>query len=645
MFRWLVRLHFLLLVSVTLGQDGEFVPAQIAKRVLFSSAQSRVDYFDYETIQLTPEALSSASGSNPNVVTSYDFASTQTGLNANSSTPKCKFMPGDAEWPSQSQWQDFNVSLGGALVQGVPSAAVCYQDWPQYDEAKCAEVTELWSDPEWQANDPTGLNFPLFEGVTCVPPAFARPNATCTMGGKPAYIVNVTNAVNFARNQNLRLNIKNTGHDFIGKSTGAGALSIWTHFLRDIQYLGNGFVDVAGRSGSAFKVGAGVTVGELYQAANDTGLQVTGGIARTVGVAGGYIAGGGNGPLISKYGMAADQVVSLEVVLPSGQFVSVDEENHPDLFFALRGGGGSTWGIMTSVVIRAYPKTHITKSTWSFGAGIPLDTFWAGAEALFDQFPKWPKTGVYSYWSFSCSNDTGCVFSMAPQLAPDMDADEVLSLSQPLFDRLEELDISVDNLTIVEFNDYLSAFDDSWPESTNTAGIWAFHTGSRLFPESNWEDPETVAAQMAIFRHTAENSGSFFGYNVQPASNPLVNQTNAVDPAWRNTCLFLMSAAFWSQNTTAPEIAAANQELVERLQPWREIAPNGGAYLNEADANEPNWQRTFWGDNYDFLYGLKQKYDPTGVLYAHSAVGSENWYITDQLDYYPTQNGRLCRVS
>jgi hypothetical protein len=76
------------------------------------------------------------------------------------------------------------------------------------------------------------------------------------------------------------LNIKNTGHDFIGKSTGAGALSIWTHFLRDIQYLGDAFVDVAGRSGSAFKVGAGVTVGELYQAANDTGLQVTGGIAR-----------------------------------------------------------------------------------------------------------------------------------------------------------------------------------------------------------------------------------------------------------------------------------------------------------------------------------------------------------------------------
>ncbi|KAI0174399.1 hypothetical protein BJ166DRAFT_561931 [Pestalotiopsis sp. NC0098] len=585
-------------------------------------------------------------GTVANATDVYGFWGAGDERSTNTSSPKCKFMPGDAEWPSNSQWQDFNSSLGGALIQGFPTAAVCYPDWPQYDEARCAEVTQLWTDPEWQANDPTGLNFPLFEGVTCVPPAFARPNATCSMGGKPAYIVIVTSvaqiqlALNFARNQNIRLNIKNTGHDFVGKSTGAGALSIWTHFLRDIQYLGDSFVDTSGRNGSAFKVGAGVTVGELYNAADANNVQVTGGIARTVGVA----AGGGNGPLISKYGMAADQVVSLEVVLPSGEFVSVDENNYPDLFFALRGGGGSTWGIVTSVVIRAYPKTRITKLTYNFGSGVPLDTFWAGAEALFAQFPKWPKAGMYSYWSFSCSNSTGCVFSMAPQLAPDLGVDEVLTLSQPLFGRLEELDIPVDNLTAVEFGSYLAAFDDSWPESTNTAGIWSFHTGSRLFPESNWDDPETVAAQMAIFRHTAETSGSFFGYTVQPAVNPGVNQTNAVDPAWRDTCLFLMSAAFWSQDTTPAQIAAANEELVERLQPWREIAPTGGAYMNEADANEPNWQRTFWGENYGYLYGLKQKYDPTGVLYAHEAVGSEDWYITDQLDFYPTQNGRLCRV-
>lgn len=78
----------------------------------------------------------------------------------------------------------------------------------------------------------------------------------------------------------MRLNIKNTGHDFVGKSTGAGALSIWTHFLRDIQYLGDSFVDTSGRNGSAFKVGAGVTVGELYNAADANDVQVTGGIAR-----------------------------------------------------------------------------------------------------------------------------------------------------------------------------------------------------------------------------------------------------------------------------------------------------------------------------------------------------------------------------
>jgi hypothetical protein len=367
-------------------------------------------------------------------------------------------------------------------------------------------------------------------------------------------------------------------------------------------------------------------------------------LLQTIGVAGGYTSGGGNGPFISKYGMAADQVISLEVVLPSGHFVSVDEKNYPDLFFALRGGGGSTWGIVTSLVIRAWPKTRISRLTYSFGSNVSNDTFWTGIDALFNQFPIWPKAGLYSYWSISCSNSTGCLFSMAPQFAPGLSLDETKALSAPLFDRLDSLGIPIINLTATDFDSYPKAFEDTWPESTNQAGGWSFHTGSRLFPASNWEDTDKLTAQMAIVRQTVEASGFLLGYNVQPASNPALNQTNAIIPAWRDTCLFLLSSATWGQQATPVQIAASNKELVQRLQPWREIAPNSGAYMNEADINEPNLQETFYGDNYGYLYSLKQKYDPSGVLYAATAVGAEDWYITDQLDYYPTQNGRLCPV-
>lgn len=101
----------------------------------------------------------------------------------------------------------------------------------------------------------------------------------------PSYIVNVTNvaqiqlAVNFARNSNLRLSIKNQGHDFNAKNVGAGSLSVWTKHLNDIEYLGPEF-SLGSFSGPALKIGAGVQMLQVYEYADSIGLDVVGGIAR-----------------------------------------------------------------------------------------------------------------------------------------------------------------------------------------------------------------------------------------------------------------------------------------------------------------------------------------------------------------------------
>lgn len=64
---------------------------------------------------------------------------------------KCKLMPGDESWPTDTDWEHLSRLLGkGSLIKGVPAAAVCYPDWPQYNESKCAEVTAGWTDPAWQ---------------------------------------------------------------------------------------------------------------------------------------------------------------------------------------------------------------------------------------------------------------------------------------------------------------------------------------------------------------------------------------------------------------------------------------------------------------------------------------------------------------
>lgn len=130
------------------------------------------------------------------------------------------------------------------------------------------------------AADPASIMWPLFEGRSCLPTG-SNITSSCTIGGYSSYAVNVSNvaqvqlAVNFARNANLRLVVKNTGHDFNGKSTGAGGLGVWTHNLKDLEYI----EDYNGSSyqGPAVKMGAGVQAFEIYQRGEELGFTAVGG--------------------------------------------------------------------------------------------------------------------------------------------------------------------------------------------------------------------------------------------------------------------------------------------------------------------------------------------------------------------------------
>ncbi len=131
-------------------------------------------------------------------------------------------------------------------------------------------------------DDPASASFPLFEGRTCV--LVNAPGGNCTVGGYPAYVVNVTTvaqiqlAVNFARNANLRLVIKNKGHDYNAKSTGGGGLSVFTNHLRDVRFIPS--YSQGGYEGPAFKVGVGAEVGTLYEYADTLNLSVVGGLGK-----------------------------------------------------------------------------------------------------------------------------------------------------------------------------------------------------------------------------------------------------------------------------------------------------------------------------------------------------------------------------
>lgn len=555
-------------------------------------------------------------------------------------------MPGDFLYPPDFVWKVFNLLVGGSLIETVPLASPCYTNWNNYDAGKCSFINANWANNSFiHADDPTSVMWPLYQGLTCMPTT--TPSDTCQLGAYPSYAIEVRSvyqiqlAINFARNANLRLVVKNTGHDFNGKSSGAGALSLWTHKMKDIQF----FPDYRSGcyNGPAFKLGAGVQAFEMYEAAEKYGVTAVGGEGKTVGVMGGYLAGGGHSPLSSIYGMAADHVLSMEVVTPDGRFVTASEKSNRDLFWALRGGGGSTFGVVTSVVLKVYPKMRVSVATWSFttSANVSTEAFWGGVRAYYDEFVRFTDKGTYSYFQLVGTGPGSFVFSMAPFVAPGMTKTDLEALLKPMFTKLSALGIAVTPV----YNEY-SSFKPAWEKHfpLESVGTATLKTASRLFPKANWLDAAKADATFNVLRETVEGGTVMLGFNI---AAPLKsgNPDNAVNPAWRNTVMHAIAGSIWAPGSSTEVITTATKKLTyEVMQKWRDVSPGAGAYMSEADIMEPNFQQAFYGDKYDRLYQLKQHYDPFGVFYAPTGVGSEDWTVEDQVEGLPTQNGRLCRL-
>ncbi len=165
------------------------------------------------------------------------------------------------------------------------------------------------------------------------------------MGTYVRYAVNassikhVQTAIAFARRHNIRFVIRNTGHNFMGKSTGYGSLSISTHHVTGME-IKNYTSDFY--TGPAAKAMAGTQVGDLYDFTHAAGYVAIGGGCATVGWAGGYTSGGGHSALTSRIGLAADQTLEFEVILADGSFVTASRTENKDLWWALSGGGPVT---------------------------------------------------------------------------------------------------------------------------------------------------------------------------------------------------------------------------------------------------------------------------------------------------------------
>ena len=162
--------------------------------------------------------------------------------------------------------------------------------------------------------------------------------------------------VKFAADRNISLTIKATGHDFQGRSTSKDKLTLWIHYMKNVTYVDDW--TASGCDGyeptKAIQVLGGDQWVDVYKIADANNVVVVGGNAQSVGAAGGYVQGGGHSALSPAYGLSVDNVLEVDVVIANGTKLTANNCTNKDLFWAVRGGGGGSFGVVTRMVHKAH---------------------------------------------------------------------------------------------------------------------------------------------------------------------------------------------------------------------------------------------------------------------------------------------------
>ncbi|KAK7961132.1 FAD binding domain-containing protein [Apiospora saccharicola] len=560
---------------------------------------------------------------------------------------RCKCFPGDACWPSAADWSGLNATVGGRLIKTVPLGAPCHD--PGYSQKVCKNLQSQWQAERVHMESSSSIMAPFFANQSCDP---LQPRSRhCELGNYVRYAVNATSAEDvqatmaFAQRRNLRFVVRNTGHDYLGRSTGAGALAIWTHHLKSIEFL------LSGRQ-AAVKLGAGVQGYEIMKAARDRGLVVVGGECPTVGIAGGYTQGGGHSALSTNFGLSADNVLSWDVVAADGKLRTASKTENPDLYWALSGGGGGTFGVVVSMTVKAFPDAVVSGATLSFyTTNNTRDDLYAGVQAFHEALPAMVGAGLMVNYYFTTE-----FFQIFPLTAYDKRQDEVRDILEPFESTLESLGV---NYTVAysQSKTYYAHFDKYFgPLPLGNIKVGIAQYAGRLIPRA------AASTISTTWRFVVEQGVTWIGVGTDVSS---FGGSNSVHPAWRDALVSATLTLPWSFESPWSDMVALQDKMTNVVMPAVEAAtPGGGSdydpahlpsccllallslmlkmpfthtliiVVNEGDWRQPNFQQTFWGTNYPRLLVIKKKYDPDNFFYVTKGVGSEAWVVA--------KDGRMC---
>lgn len=481
-------------------------------------------------------------------------------------------------------------------------------------------------------NSSSSVMAPFFANRSCDP--FTARDSQCILGTYVQYAVDVASAdhvikaLEFAQRKNIRAVIRNTGHDYNGKSTGAGSLGIWMHHLKDIE-----IIDWTSDryQGKAMRMGAGVQGFEAYDAAHEQNLAMVGGECPTVGLAGGYTQGGGHSMLGSKYGLGADQVLEWEVIDGKGNHLIATREQNTDLFWALSGGGGGTYGVALSMTVKIYPDLPTSGFNLTFTSdGISQDTYWSLIGAWHQLLPTIVDEGITGLEAFDNKS-----FTIVDVVGHGISTAKLNSLVSPFLATLNSHNITYNSTTSLSPSYHSHFFNVLQKASIFPVTVSVAQYGGRLIPRSTVENNNS--ALTSAYRDVVRNGGSLTAVIINVSSTVAGDVYNSVNPAWRTNLLDTVVTTPWNFSAPWEEMVQNANLMTETLIPILQgVSEGSGVYVNEADFQDPDWKRNYCGENYERLLEVKERYDPEHVFYALTGVGSDFWV--------EKEDGRLCKA-
>lgn len=345
------------------------------------------------------------------------------------------------------------------------------------------------------------------------------------------------------------------------------------------------------------------------------------------------------------YGLGADRVVEFDVVTPDGVRRTANACQHTDLFRALRGGGvGAAFGIVLTATHRLEPRMPVAVAalTLPAAADLGVDTARAWVELQARESLRWGREG----WGGHVAGAYLTHVNPLPAMANLSDAGAAAASMRTA----TEFVLAHGGTSVVEvLPDYL-AFWNKYvvPGAARTAGQMRF-IGSRLVPRTLFADEAGVAALMDYLR----GLGDWFDIRrlYVPVGTPFVatnttttttsgrpvsddegdNPGTSVHPAWYGALWSLSTGVTVAWNSTYDERLRTLVQLTQATRQLERLTGTaGGAYVNEANPFTKDWREAWWGDQYEFLLGVKRKYDPDHLMNCWKCVGFEDKDVTSK---------------